>query len=36
MDGEYSNLWPNRPHFNNGCVVIEPNHKTFEDIFNFA
>ena len=36
MDGEYSNLWPNRPHFNNGCVVIEPNHKTFEDIFDFA
>lgn len=36
VDGEYSNIWPNRPHFNNGCVVIEPDHKVFEDIFNFA
>ena len=36
MDGEYSNIWPGRPHFNNGCVVIEPNHEVFEDIFQFA
>ena len=36
LDGEYFNIWPNEPHFNSGCMVIEPNHKLFEDILNFA
>jgi len=26
LDGEYFNLWEGWPHFNSGCLVIEPNH----------
>lgn len=36
LDGEYFNIWPGRDHFNSGCMVIEPNHKLFEDILTFA
>lgn len=36
MDGEYFGLWPTWPHFNSGCLVIEPSHQLFEDILNFA
>ena len=36
LDGEYFNVWPGWDHFNSGCIVIEPNHKLFEDILNFA
>ena len=36
LDGEYFNVWPGWDHFNSGCMVIEPNHKLFEDILNFA
>lgn len=36
LDGEYFGLWQGWPHFNNGCVVIEPSHKLFEDILKFA
>ena len=36
LDGEYFKLWPDRPHFNSGCMVIEPNHKLFDDILNYA
>ena len=36
LDGEYFDLWPNWPHFNSGCLVIEPNHDLFLNILNFA
>ena len=36
LDGEFFGLWPGWPHFNSGCVVIEPSHKTFEDILSFG
>ena len=36
LDGEYFGLWPNWPHFNSGCVVIEPSHQLFLDILDFA
>ena len=36
LDGEYFNIWPNRPHFNSGCMVIEPNHELFNNILNYA
>jgi len=36
LDGEIFNLWPNDPHFNAGCIVIEPNHEEYENILNFA
>lgn len=36
LDGEYFKLWPDRPHFNSGCMVIEPNHELFNDILNYA
>lgn len=36
LDGEYWNLWPNWPHFNSGCLVIEPSTDLFNNILNFA
>ena len=36
LDGEYFNLWPDWPHFNSGCIVIEPSHELFLSIYNFA
>ena len=36
LDGEIFNIWPNDPHFNAGCIVIEPKHEIFEDILKFA
>lgn len=36
LDGEYFNLWPTMPHFNSGCLVIEPNQELYNDILNFA
>lgn len=36
LDGEYFNLWPDWPHFNTGCLVIEPSHEIFKDILQFA
>ena len=36
QDGEYFGLWPDNPHFNSGCLVIEPNHELFKKILNFA
>ena len=36
LDGEYFGLWQGWPHFNSGCLVIEPNHQLFEDILNFS
>ena len=36
QDGEYFGLWQGWPHFNSGCVVIEPSHQLFLDLLNFA
>ena len=36
LDGEYHGLWRNNPHFNAGCMVIEPSEKLFNDIYNAA
>lgn len=36
LDGEYFNIWPDRDHFNSGCIVIEPSHELFEDIMTYA
>jgi alpha-N-acetylglucosamine transferase len=36
LDGEYWNLWPSWPHFNSGCLVIEPSTDLFNNILNFA
>ncbi len=36
LDGEYWNIWPGQDHFNAGGIVIEPSHKLFLDILNFA
>lgn len=36
LDGEYHNLWPNWPHFNAGCLVVEPSHDQFEDILKYG
>lgn len=36
LDGEYFGLWQGWPHFNSGCVVIEPSHKIYEDILEFG
>lgn len=36
LDGEYFNLWPDWPHFNSGCLVLEPSHELYESILNFG
>lgn len=36
LDGEYFGLWQGWPHFNSGCVVIEPSHQLYCDLLNFA
>lgn len=36
LDGEYFSLWKNEPHFNAGCMVIEPNNQEYLNILNFA
>ena len=36
LDGECFGLWPDRPHFNSGCLVIEPNHELFENILEYS
>ena len=36
LDGEYFGLWQGWPHFNSGCVVIEPSHQLYGDLLNFA
>jgi len=36
LDGEYHNIWPDYPHFNAGCIVIEPSHELFESLYNFT
>lgn len=36
VDGEYSNVWPEWPHFNTGFFVIEPNKTEYRKIINFA
>ena len=36
LDGELFELWPDSPHFNSGCLVIEPNHSLYENIINFV
>ena len=36
LDGEYFGLWQGWPHFNSGCLVIEPSHELFEDILNYG
>lgn len=36
LDGEYFNLWPDWPHFNSGCMVIEPNKDKFDNILNYV
>ena len=35
LDGEYFNIWP-IPHFNAGCIVIEPSKYIFNQILKFA
>lgn len=34
IDGEYFNLYPNNPHFNAGCLVIQPNKEDFNNLMN--
>ena len=36
LDGEYFNIWPNNPHFNAGCLVIEPNKEEYDKIIDFT
>ena len=36
LDGEYFNLWPEWPHFNTGCLVIEPSKELFDNILSFG
>ena len=36
LDGEYFGLWQGWPHFNTGCMVIEPSHEEYEKIMAFA
>lgn len=36
LDGEYFNIWPDRPHFNAGLIVIEPNKEESEKLKTFA
>lgn len=36
LDGEYFNIWAGLPHFNTGCMIIEPSHEEFEKILDFA
>ena len=36
LDGEYINLWPEWPHFNTGCLVIEPSTELFNNILSFG
>ena len=36
LDGEIFNIWPDWPHFNSGCVVIEPKQELFDSILDFA
>ena len=36
LDGEYFGLWEGWPHFNSGCMVIEPSQELFEDIQTFG
>lgn len=36
LDGEYYNIWPNWPHFNSGCIVIEPSNQLYHNILEFA
>jgi hypothetical protein len=36
LDGEYHGLWPNNPHFNAGCMVLEPSEQLFNDILHFS
>ena len=36
LDGEYYNIWPDWPHFNSGCIVIEPSNQLYQNILNFA
>ncbi len=35
MDGEYFNIYPDYPHFNSGCMVIEPSEIEFNNIQSF-
>ena len=36
LDGEYYNIWPSWPHFNSGCIVIEPSNQLYHNILEFA
>ena len=36
LDGEYFDLWQGWPHLNAGCIVIEPSHKEFQNLLDFA
>ena len=36
LDGEYYNIWPDWPHFNSGCIVIEPSNTLYNNILKFA
>lgn len=36
LDGEYFGLWQDWPHFNAGCMVIEPSEEEYNKILNFA
>lgn len=35
LDGEYFNIWPDWPHFNSGCLVIEPSIQEFNNILDY-
>lgn len=35
LDGEYFNLWENNPHFNAGCMVIEPSKEEYEKLLDY-
>jgi alpha-N-acetylglucosamine transferase len=32
LDGEYFNIWPDKPHFNAGILVIEPNSDEYKKL----
>lgn len=36
LDGEYFNLWPNWSHFNSGFVIIKPDEKLKDTLFEFT
>lgn len=36
LDGEYSNVWPDWPHFNSGFLVIKPDLELYNTLVEFA